>query len=203
MQTTHSRLLVGDGSLDVILGVVKSREMLVALLAERPLNIRASARSVPVVAIAADALDVLATLRDAAMTFALVCDQDGRLEGLVTLADLTKVVVGAGYTGRDGTAAVQREDRSWFLAGEMPVQKMADLIGILLPSERAYHTVSGFVLAAAGRMLQAGEVVEIQAWRREIVDLDGSHIDKLLLVSPVRAAISSATRRPGSGPLPW
>ena len=202
MQTTHSRLLVGDGSLDVILGVVKSREMLVALLAGRPLNIKASARNVPVVAISADALDVLAALRDAAMTLALVCDKDGRLEGLVTLADLTKVVVGAGYTGSDGTAAVQREDGSWFLAGGMPVQKMADLIGILLPSERTYHTVSGFVLAAAGGMLQVGEVVEFQAWRWEIVDLDGSHIDKLL-VSPVRAEISSATRRPGSGPLPW
>ncbi len=84
----------------------------------------------------------------------------------------------------------------------MRALKIANRLEILLPSERAYYTVSSFILAVAGRMLHVGQVVEVLAWRWEVVDLDGSHIDKLL-VSFVRISIRSATRRQGSGLLNW
>lgn len=82
----------------------------------------------------------------------------------------------------------------------MPADEMAELLGIALPRERGYHTAAGFVLAMAGRLPRAGEAVEAQGWRVEVVDLDGRRIDKLL-AAPARAAVAPAARRPGSGPI--
>jgi putative hemolysin len=149
----------------------------------------------------ADALDVLATLRAAEVPMALVHDEHGHFEGIVTPTDLTGAIVGAFRSDAepgDEPAAVRREDGSWLLAGWMPVDEMAELIGLALPEERSYHTAAGFVLTAAGRLPLVGEAVEAQGWRFEVIDMDCRRIDKLL-VGPLRAAIAPAARRPGSG----
>ncbi|MBX6745481.1 MAG: HlyC/CorC family transporter [Acetobacteraceae bacterium] len=200
-RTAHSRLPVGEGSTEAMLGVVQSRELLAALLVGRPLDPRAAARRAPVVPDTADALDVLATLRAAEVPMALVHDEHGHFEGIVTPTDLTEAIVGAFRSDAepgDEPVAVRREDGSWLLAGWMPVDEMAELIGLALPEERSYHTAAGFVLTAAGRLPPVGEAVEVQGWRFEVVDIDGRRIDKLL-VGPMRAAIAPAARRPGSG----
>jgi putative hemolysin len=80
MRTAHSRLPVGAGSTEALLGVVQSRELLAALLAGQPLDLRAAARRAPVVPDTADALDVLATLRAAWVPTALVHDEYGHFE---------------------------------------------------------------------------------------------------------------------------
>jgi putative hemolysin len=201
MRTAHSRLPVGEGSTEAMLGVVQSRELLAALLAGWPLDLRVAARRAPVVPDTADALDVLATLRAAEVPMALVHDEHGHFEGIVTPTDLTEAIVGAFRSDAepgDEPVAVRREDGSWLLAGWMPVDEMAELIGLALPEERSYHTAAGFVLTAAGRLPPIGEAVEAQGWRFEVVDIDGRRIDKLL-VGPLRAATAPAARRPGSG----
>jgi putative hemolysin len=202
-RTAHSRLPVGEGSPEAVIGVVQARELLAALLAGRPLDLRAAARRAPVVPDTADALGALATLRAAEVPMALVHDEHGHFQGVVTPTDLTAAIVGALRSDAgpgEGPAAVRREDGSWLLAGNMPADEMADLLGIALPRERGYHTAAGFVLAAAGRLPRAGEAVEAQGWRVEVVDLDGRRIDQLL-ATPARAAVAPAARRPGSGPL--
>ncbi|MBK1656894.1 HlyC/CorC family transporter [Paracraurococcus ruber] len=201
MRTAHSRLPVGEGSTEVMLGVAQSRELLAALLAGRRLDLRAAARRAPVVPDTADALEVLATLRAAEVPMALVHDEHGHFEGIVTPTDLTEAIIGALRSDAEPgeePAAVRREDGSWLLAGWMPADEMAELVGIALPKERSYHTAAGFVLAAAGHLPPVGEVVEAQGWRFEVVDLDGRRIDKLL-ATPVRAAVALVTRRVGSG----
>jgi putative hemolysin len=202
MRTAHSRLPIGQGSTEAILGVVQSRELLAALLAGRRLDLRAAARRAPVVPDTADALDVLATLRAAEVPMALVHDEHGHFAGIVTPTDLTEAIIGVLRSDAEPgeePGAVRREDGSWLLAGWMPADEMAELIGIALPEERGYHTAAGFVLALAGRLPPVGAAVETQGWRFEVVDLDGRRIDKLL-ATPVRAAVAPATRRPGSGP---
>jgi putative hemolysin len=202
MRTAHSRLPVGEGSPEAMLGVVQSRELLAALLAGRPLDLRAAARRAPVVPDTADALDVLAMLRAAEVPMALVHDEYGHFEGVVTPTDLTEAIVGALRSDAEPgeePAAVRREDGSWLLAGWMPVDEMAELIGIALSEERGYHTAAGYVLATAGRLPPVGGTVETQGWCFEVVDLDGRRIDKLL-ARPARAAVAPAARRPGSGP---
>ena len=180
--TRHSRLPVGDGAPDIVLGVVQSRELLAAMLADRTFEIRSHVRKAPIIPETADALDVLGILRDAEVPMALVVDEYGHFEGVVTPADVLEAI--AGVFRSDAGAephAVERADGSWLISGAMPVDEMADKIGIVLPESRQYQTVAGFVLAHLQRLPVTGEVVEANGWRFEVVDLDGRRIDKVLV----------------------
>ncbi|MCO6415846.1 hemolysin family protein [Siccirubricoccus sp. KC 17139] len=204
LRTTHSRLPVGDGSPDAMLGVVAARELLAALVRGEPLDLRARTLTAPVVPDTAEALDVLEILQGAEVPMALIHDEYGHFEGVVTPADLGHVIVGAFRSDMEAgeePAAVRREDGSWLLAGWMAADEMAERLRIALPAERGYQTVAGFVLQAMGQLPRPGEAVEAQGWRFEVVDLDGRRIDKVL-AAPVRAHAVRAARRPGAGPDP-
>ena len=113
---------------------------------------------------------------------ALVHDEYGHFEGVVTNADILEAIVGA-YRTDEGPAepdAVRREDGSWLLSGSMAVDEMAERLRIPLPAQRAYHTAAGFVLDRLGYLPAVGDTFEANGWRFEIVDLDGRRIDKLL-----------------------
>lgn len=190
LASPHSRMPVGEGSADHLIGVVRARELLVALMADQPIDVRAHVRRAPIIPDTADALDVLETLRDAEVPMALIHDEYGNFEGIVTPADVLEAIAGV-FRSDTETAephAVCREDGSWLLAGAMPADEMADQLGVTLPAKRDYQTVAGFLLAELARLPAVGEYVEAQGWRFEVVDLDGRRIDKVL-----------ATRRvPGS-----
>lgn len=180
--TQHSRLPVGEGSVDALIGVVQTRELLAALLSGGSLDIRPHVRAAPVVPETNDALDALDTLRDAEVPMALIHDEYGHFEGLVTPADILEAIAGVFRSDApdDQPYAVEREDGSWLLAGGMPVDEMAERIGIALPDKRGYETVAGFVLSHIQRIPQTGEHVDAAGWRFEVVDLDGRRIDKIL-----------------------
>jgi putative hemolysin len=201
MRTSHSRLPVGDGSPDAMVGVVQSRELLAALLRGEELDIRRLARPAPAVPDNADAINVLETLRGAEVPMAFVLDEYGHFEGLVTPTDLTGAIVGDFRSDADPgeeAAAVERDDGSWLLAGWMPADEMAERLHITLPAERGYQTVAGLVLDALKHLPRAGEVAQAHGWRFEAVDLDGRRIDKVL-ATPLRAAAVTRARRPGAG----
>jgi putative hemolysin len=187
MTTQHSRLPVGEDA-DNILGVVQTRELLGAMLAGEPLDIRRHVRRAPVVHDTADAIDILPILRDADVPMALVHDEYGHFEGIITPADLMEVVLGVfrGDTGGEEPGAVQRGDGSWLLAGSLPADEMAEHLGIALPATRSYHTVAGFLLAHLHHLPETGESVAAGGWRFEVVDLDNRRIDKVLATRAVR-----------------
>ncbi|MBV1796814.1 hemolysin family protein [Siccirubricoccus sp. G192] len=204
LRTARSRLPVADGSPDAMIGVVQSRTLLAAMLQGERIDARRMARSAPVVPDTADALDVLDTLREVEVPMALVLDEYGHFEGIVTPADLTAAIVGTFRSDAEAGAepvAVQREDGSWLIVGWMPADEMAERLGLTLPPGRSYQTAAGFVLQAMGHLPRAGEAVEAQGWRFEVVDLDGRRIDKVL-AAPVRPDAVLASRRPGAGPVP-
>ncbi len=202
MRTAHSRLPVIDGSPDVVIGVVQSRELLAAMLRGETLDPRAMARTAPVVPDTAEALEILSTLRMAEVPMALVHDEYGHFEGLVTPTDLTEAIVGSFRSDEDPgdeQAAVRREDGSWLLAGWMPADEMVDTLSLSIPPDRSYQTVAGFMLDAMKRLPKVGDTVEVDSWQFEVVDLDGRRIDKVLAL-PVNQGLILATHRPGSGP---
>ncbi len=204
LRSPHSRLPAGDGSQGAAVGVVRARELLSAMLDGQTPDLRSLVRPAPVVPDTADALDVLAILREAEVPMALVHDEHGHFEGIVTPTDLTGAIVGAFRSDAglgDEPMAVEREDGSWLLAGAMPADEMAEHLNIALPAERAYQTVAGFVLQAMGRLPGVGEAADAQGWRFEVVDMDGRRIDKVL-AAPARPGGEQATLRPGGGPLP-
>ena len=180
----HSRLPVADGDPDNVLGVVQSRDLLAGMLAGKPLDIRAHLKPAPVVPDTIDALNVLTTLRDAEVPMALVHDEYGHFEGIVTPTDALEALVGTfrsdARSGASDPQAFRRPDGSWLLAGSMPADEMADQLGITLSDSRDYETVAGFVISQFGRIPATGESAVMDGWRFEIVDLDGRRVDKVL-----------------------
>jgi len=189
IETQHSRLPVGEGAVDNMVGVVKTRDLLAALLAGEPYDPRKYMRSAPIAHDQADALDVLTTLRESEVPVALVHDEYGHFEGIVTPADILEAITGvfrSDLDAEDEPPAVKREDGSWLLAGYMQADEMADQLGIDLPESRDYETVAGYILSHLHRLPATGECVDAQGYRFEVVDLDGRRIDKVI-----------ATRLPG------
>lgn len=191
VETQHSRLPAGDGGVDVMVGVVQTRDVLAAILAGRPLDPRKHVRAAPIVYDQADALDVLQKLKESDVPMALVHDEYGHFEGIVTPADILEAITGVFRSdldaGDEEENAVKRDDGSWLLAGYMQADEMAELLGIDLPENRDYETVAGYVLSHMHHLPATGECVNAQGWRFEVVDLDGRRIDKLI-----------ATRLPGA-----
>ena len=182
MATGHSRLPAGEGSVDAMVGVIASRDILAALLSGKPLEVRKYLRHAPIVHDQADALDVLTTLRESDMPMALVHDEYGHFEGIVSPADILEAITGVFRSDLEEgeETSVQREDGSWLLPGYMPADEMADQLGIALPESRDYETVAGFVLSHLHHLPTTGEIVDAEGWRFEVVDLDGRRIDKVL-----------------------
>ncbi len=182
ISTQHSRLPVGEGSADALIGVVQTRELLAAALVGKPLDIPSHVRKAPVVPETTDALDVLGILREATVPMALIHDEYGNFEGLVTPADILEAIAGVFKSDTVGVEphATERDDGSWLLSGAMPVDEMADILGIKLPEQRNYLTVAGFVLTHLQHIPKPGERIELSGWRFEVVDLDGRRIDKVL-----------------------
>jgi putative hemolysin len=187
--TPHSRLPVAHGDPDNMIGVVQARAILADMLAGKPLDIRANVRQAPVVPDTLDALDVLQVLREAEVPMALVHDEYGHFEGLVTPVDVLEAIAGAFRSDDDAPDpdAVRREDGSWLLAGSMPADEMAEQLGIALPAQRKYHTVAGLIIGELQHLPTTGERVEALGWRFEVVDLDGRRVDKVL-ATPLETA---------------
>jgi putative hemolysin len=183
METQHSRLPVGEGAVDNMVGVVQTRDLLAALLAGQPFEPRKHTRTAPIVHDQADALDVLTTLRESEVPVALVHDEYGHFEGIVTPADILEAITGVFRSDLDEEEEppfVRREDGSWLLAGYMQADEMAEHLGIDLPENRDYETVAGYILSHIHRLPATGECVDAQGYRFEVVDLDGRRIDKVI-----------------------
>ena len=180
--SSHSRLPVGQGSPDNMVGVVQLREVMAPLVGGGAFDIRAHMRTAPVVPDTLDALDALNVLRESEVPMALVHDEYGHFEGLATPADILDAIAGAFRSDEDSAEpeAVRRDDGSWLLAGWMPVDEMADMLNVVLPERRSYETVAGFVIGELQHLPATGEVVEMLGWRFEVVDLDGRRVDKVL-----------------------
>jgi putative hemolysin len=182
--TPHSRVLVAQGSVDEIIGVVQARDILSALLKGDEIDLRALMRTAPIVPDQVDAMDVLEALRGAAVPIAMVHDEYGHFEGIVTPADLLAAIAGDFVSDQDEgdePAMVERADGSLIVSGWTPADALADRIGITLPEDRDYATVAGLALDILKRIPEVGEMFEEQGYRFEIIDLDGRKIDKLLV----------------------
>lgn len=179
--TQHSRLPVGEGA-DRMIGVVQARELLAALLAGERLDIRTHTRVAPIIPETTDALDVLNVLRTSSVPVALVHDEYGHFMGLVTPADVLEVISGVfkSHAEDQQPLALQRDDGAWVLAGGLPVDEMAERLGIVVPAQRGYETVAGFALAHLQRVPAAGDHFITQDWRFDVTKLNGNRIGAVL-----------------------
>lgn len=187
----HSLLPVADGSPDNIVGVVKVKEVLAVLLAGRKPNLARLMHKADVIPDQLDAMDALRLLQQSDVSMALVHDEYGHLEGVVTPADLLSAIVGNFASHQDAgdePMVVEREDGSLLIAGSLPADALADRLCIDLPDDRDYATAAGFALSVMKKLPHEGEYFAEQDWRFEVIDMDGRKIDKLLVSRIAREA---------------
>jgi putative hemolysin len=183
----HGRYPICHGNLQQVVGLAESRTLLRAALsgelsfADLPL---ASPLYVP---LSLTLIELLKTFRARNADFALVVNEFGVTEGLVTIDDLFRTMAGDMMPGADDPAqslAVQRDDGSWLLDGLLPIDQLQDKLGLIGVGEEAqglYHTVGGFVVSHMGKIPKRAEKFRYGEWQFEVVDMDHNRVDEVLV----------------------
>ena len=186
LATPHSRLPACEGSPEETVGVIQAKRVLDAYLkGERP-DPRQYVQTVPFVVENIGALEAMRILRGAEVPMAIVVDEYGDMAGLVTGYDLLLAITGSVDAADEHVArnVVERQDGSYLVAGETPIDELRDLLDVAFPVDQGYHTVAGFALSRIKELPEEGAVFTVLGWRFEIVDMDGRRIDKLLVSRP-------------------
>ncbi len=177
----HSRFVVCEGSVDNVVGVVRAKEILDRILDGGELSVTASLRQPIVVPDTVTALDALERLKSDPLGLALVMDEYGSFEGVVTAADVLQAIVGdpsdaepqPGDGGGGGGEALVMD-------GMMPVDELKARLALPdLPAEGSYHTLAGLLLALLRRVPRAGDRMVFAGWRFEVLEMDGRRVDKV------------------------
>lgn len=184
----HTRFPVRRGDDQQVLGLFDLRS-LVDRPEGWPADLSRRTRPVRYLPEGAPANRALALLRESDDGFALVVDEYGDIQGLVTCDDILSALVGAapsrpGPAAAQAAQAVRREDGSWLADGRMAIDDLRDLLGVdALPGEEDhdFHTLAGMLVVQAGRIPGVGEVFAWRHWRFEVVDMDGARIDRILI----------------------
>jgi putative hemolysin len=183
LRATHRSMLpVQDGGPDSIIGVIVRKDLIDLFAEGNPIDIRGMVRQAPVVMDRTDALNVLKAIRSSLVHMALVFDEYGHFEGIVTSGDILEAITGS-FQEEEGEepAFVRREDGTFLVSGWMPVDEFKDRIGVPVPMDPEFETVAGFVLAELNHLPKVGECFERGAWKFEVLDMDGRRIDKILV----------------------
>ena len=187
LDTGHTRIPVAEGSVENIVGVLEIRDVVAALLENRPLDLRGLCRKAPVIPDLMDAMDALAALRSAEVPLALVHDEYGHLDGIVTPGSILAALAGTfahDIEQGEEPPLVEREDGSWLVSGAANADLLSDRLGIAMPDDRDFSTVAGFALSVLKHLPETGETFRHDGWSFEIVDMDGRKIDKLIASRP-------------------
>jgi putative hemolysin len=182
----HSYFVVCRGGLDNPLGVVDVKQLLVQAISGEPIDIEKALRQPLFVPETVPALQVLDRFRRTSEHVALVVNEYGGIEGVVTMNDVTEALVGElplpGEAYEPGI--IEREDGTWLVDGMLSIEEFRDYFDLRdLPGEDTGHfrTVGGFVLNSLGRIPSAGEAFEFDDVRVEVMDMDGNRVDKVLI----------------------
>jgi putative hemolysin len=176
----HSRFVVCDGSIDNVVGVVQAKDLLNLLLDGRALSLAAVLRQPMVLPDTVTALDALERLKSDTLGLALVIDEYGSFEGVVTAADVLEAIVGdAGERPEDGDAAAVLSG-VLLMDGMMPVDELKSRLSLPdLPAEGSYHTLGGLLLALLQRVPRAGDRIAFAGWMFEVLAMDGRRVDRV------------------------
>lgn len=173
----HDSYPVCDRSLDHVLGAVKARDLLKQCLGGGVLDLHAILQKPTYVPELASPLTVLEILKNADTRVALIVDEYGAVQGLLTLNDLMQEI--AGFEEESGI--VQRSDGSWLIDGIVSIVELRESFDLASFEDGPFQTIGGFVMAKLGRIPRTGDVVEWRDFRFEVVDMDANRVDKLLV----------------------
>jgi putative hemolysin len=178
----HSRFVVCDGAVDNPVGVVQAKDILDRVLDGKELSIAAALRQPMVVPDTVTALDALERLKSDPLGLALVLDEYGSFEGVVTAADVLEAIVGDPEDAAPdaGQAGGGDEERAMLLDGMMPVDEVKARLDLPdLPAEGSYHTLGGLLLALLRRVPRTGDRMVFGGWLFEVVAMDGRRVERV------------------------
>ena len=182
----RSRFPVAERYLDRVIGIVLAKDLLAQCLAGGPIELRSILRPALYVPESMPALTVVERFKETETKVAIVIDEYGGVEGLVTVDDVLEAMVGdiSGPDEEGEPEVVQREDGTWLVDGMFPIDRFQELFDAgVLPygTEGYYQTVGGLVMASLGQIPAAGDHFEWEGLRIEVVDMDGRRVDKVLV----------------------
>jgi putative hemolysin len=182
----HTRLVVCKGGIDNVLGIVEVTDLLADVLAGRPLDVESRVRPPLRVPETATTTSLIETFRAEGRQLALVMDEYGEVQGLVTDSDFLGAIIGEiGGAGEPAPSGIRRLDEAtWQVDGGVPIEELKDALDLGdMPGEdeHAYSTVAGFVLYQLRRIPRAGDRFEWGGLQFEVVDMDGRRVDKVLV----------------------
>lgn len=187
-ESQYSRLPVGDGSLDNVIGFVKAKDLLARILKDEPFDLQAVLKQPLFISETKSALELLEFFKESQTLLAIVIDEFGATEGIVTINDILEAIVGdLPIGGVLSQSAVQRDDGSWLLDGRLSTADFKHILGLkeLPVAERNYYqTLAGFILTRLESLPKIGDKFKWENYIFEVVDMDGKRVDEVL-VTPV------------------
>lgn len=188
----HSRFPVCQGGFDEVLGIISAKVLLAQTLRGETPDFRTDLQPAVFVPESLTGMELLEHFKSSGVQMAFVIDEYGEIQGLITLQDLIEAIAGEFKPDDHEDAwAIERQDGSWLLDGIIPVPELKDTLGLeAVPEEDKgrYNTLSGMLMMLMGRIPAAGEAVDWESWRFEVVDMDGKRIDKVLASPLVESA---------------
>jgi len=185
IESSYSRFPVGDESLDNCLGILWVKDYLTMALSQAEIDLKSLLQKPLFVTENTKALKVIELFKETGIHLALVTDEYGGIEGLVTVNDLMEAIVGNLPEDDEinEPLVIQRDDGSWLLDGLLSIEELKDVLDLeSLPNEEeTYQTLGGLVIHFLERIPQSGQHFEIENLRFEVMDMDGIRVDKVLV----------------------
>jgi putative hemolysin len=182
--STHARFPVCRGDLRDVAGVVSARSLLQQSVQTGAIDLAAALKPAVFVPESLTGMELLENFRASPTSLALVVDEYGEVQGLVTPQDVFEAIAGEFKTPRIEDAwAVPRKDGSWLLDGLIPIPELKDRLDLAhVPDEDVgrYNTLSGMMMFMLGHIPRTGDAAQWEGWRLEVVDMDGHRVDKVL-----------------------
>lgn len=185
-RNSYSYYPVCRDNLDKVIGVIRTKEVLTHFLTEKKPDIQKYLRKPLFVPVSMDSLKVLELFKKSGIHVALVVDEYGAVEGLLSLTDILEAIVGDIPTidELEDKTIVQREDGSWLVDGLVTLDEFKEKFRLRkLPNEITgqFHTIGGFVIYKLGSIPMTGDAFDLDTFRFEVVDMDGNRVDKVLV----------------------
>src|SRR5712671_5944178 len=186
--SNYSRFPIVEGGTHLLVGIVQAKDLLDAALSGQPFNLRAAIKPPLFLPNTVTVLRALEVFKSTGEPMALVVDEYGDLEGLVTITDILEALVGdIPGTGESDPRIVGREDGTWLVDGMVGLDELKRVLGVTqLPGEDPeFHTLGGYLMARLNRVPMVADRIIADGWRFEIVEMDGRRVDRVLVV-PVK-----------------
>jgi len=179
----HSRFPVCDQSLDNLLGIVQVKDLLLQDQNVEPFRIKGRLTLPLFIYEGTRGLKILEMFKKSASRVAVVLDEYGTVEGVLTLTDILEAIVGdmPAVDEEDDPQAVQRSDGSWLLDGRMHLDEFRELFELSIIPEGDFHTLAGLVVTELGHIPRTAESFDRWGLHFEIVDMDGNRVDRILV----------------------